>query len=46
MTGLDMLMNLTLAFGNTPRAKLGRYAERDLMKIFEELNCDHIDELI
>ena len=45
MTGLDKLINLSLAFGNTPGANLGSVAERALMNIFEELDCSHLDDL-
>jgi hypothetical protein len=46
MTDMEKLINLSIAFGNTPRAKLGSIAQRDLMKIYDDLNLDHIDVLI
>ncbi len=45
MTDMKKLINLTLAFGNTPGARLGSIAERALINIFEELNTEHIEDL-
>ncbi len=45
MNDLMLLIQLSIAFGNTPNAKLGSYHRTNLMKIFEDLNLDHIDDL-
>ncbi len=39
---LMLLIQLSIAFGNTPKAKLGSYHRTNLMKIFEDLNLDHM----
>lgn len=45
MNDLMLLMELSIAFANTPKAKLGSYHRTNLMKIFEDLNLNHIDDL-
>jgi hypothetical protein len=45
MDDLMVLMQLSMAFGNTPNAKLGSYHRKNLMKIFEDLNLEHIEDL-
>jgi hypothetical protein len=42
---MESLVNLLIAFGNTPGAKLGSVARTNVMNIFEELKTDFIDEL-
>lgn len=45
MNDLMLLIQLSIAFGNTPNAQIGSYGRTNLMKIFEDLNLDHIDDM-
>ncbi len=38
----QLLCELAVAFGNTPGADLGTYHRTNLLKVFEDLNLDHM----
>ncbi|MCP4989349.1 MAG: hypothetical protein GY928_25820 [Colwellia sp.] len=44
MNDQKLLIELSIAFGNTIDGDLGSYHRRNLMAIFEDLNLDHIND--
>ncbi len=45
MDDMKLLCELSIAYGNTLGADLGSYHRTNLMKIFEDLNLEHINDL-
>ncbi len=42
MDDQQLLIELAIAYGNTPDADLGDYHRTNLLKVFADLNLDHM----
>lgn len=45
MDDQKLLVELAVAYGNTPDADLGSYHRRNLIAVFADLNLDHLDDI-